>query len=443
MIGVVFGLWIDALPERSWWYAAVIGSGFVAVLPQKDSRWFRLVCAFITLTCVVCGTFATFTRVASATEAMQVFSGSREVEGTVFGAPIPRRTSQQVLVRLKEGETVLVSAPFLPALHHGDQISLQCRFKTLKKGDDFDLKTYLLSRDLSGWCEQEVLRGHVPFMGASLPRFLLYIRDTLHLLVERVIPPPYSTLLGGFVFGEIGVLPKTLDEELGEAGVGHMLAASGFNVSLVVTALSWVVFCVVKKPVFRYLLVLFGILSYVWCASFTASVLRAAVMGALALLGSLLHRPVSGLRMLWVTVLLISVFQPLLLLHVGFQLSVSATLGLLCLSSWLERGLFWISARFEMRATTAATCSASISTLPVLFWHQLPVSYLGVFANVLWAPFIPLAMLLYPVLAGTGFLPHAFTEHIGSVLQRVLNRWLWLTSELSRLPGNGVVFSEV
>jgi len=73
-------------------------------------------------------------------------------------------------------------------------------------------------------------------------------------------------------------------------------------------------------------------------------VIRAAIMGAMAILGTQIGRRGSGLNTLVFTAALMCFFDPYLLWDVGFQLSFAATLGLVVIgnpllksfTSWLE-----------------------------------------------------------------------------------------------------------
>ena len=66
-----------------------------------------------------------------------------------------------------------------------------------------------------------------------------------------------------------------------------------------------------------------------------ASVVRAAVMGSLTLGASLFGRPSEARWLLWLTIWIVGMWQPLMLVSVGFQLSVAATAGILYLTPYL------------------------------------------------------------------------------------------------------------
>lgn len=227
-----------------------------------------------------------------------------------------------------------------------------------------------------------------------------------------------GNLLASLVLGSRAAqLDFDLQDAFREVGLAHALAASGFHVSLLVG----VVFVLTRRLAVRLqqgiLLAVLGI--YLALTGFTPSVLRAAVMGAAAML--VLTEPrlegkvrLNPLGTLLVAAVLLLIYQPLWITDLGFQLSFAATLGLLV-------GAGPIGSRLDFLPPAVATAlavplAAQIWTLPlqVAIFGRIPTYSL--LANPL------LLLLLVPLLvAGFGVAFVALLwPGLGSLLARPL-----------------------
>ncbi|MGG5257504.1 ComEC/Rec2 family competence protein [Phycicoccus avicenniae] len=123
------------------------------------------------------------------------------------------------------------------------------------------------------------------------------------------------------------------------------------------------------------------------------SVVRAAAMGAIGLLGLSRSRRSAGLPVLGGAVLVVLVLDPWLARSFGFALSTLATLGLLLFTRpWGEA----VGARLPRRLAPlgpalAVPLAAQAMTAPVVVLLQGSVSLVGVVANLLAAPLVPVA----------------------------------------------------
>src|SRR5206468_3695597 len=93
------------------------------------------------------------------------------------------------------------------------------------------------------------------------------------------------------------------------------------------------------------------------------SVLRAEAMAALALVGTTLGRPVSGLRLLALAVTAVLLVDPLLVRSVGFLLSVAACTGIALLARPIARV---VPGPRRLAAAVGVTVAAQLGVAPVL-----------------------------------------------------------------------------
>ncbi len=222
-----------------------------------------------------------------------------------------------------------------------------------------------------------------------------------------VLPEGPRGLLPGLVLGDTSGLGPAVEEDFRTAGLTHLLAVSGTNCVIVTGAVLLLLRAVTAGPRTSAVLGGAALVGFVVLARPSPSVLRAAVMGGIALLALASGRPRSALPALGAAVLGLVVLSPPLARDPGFALSVLATLGLLVLAPpWAER-LRSRGVPPGVAEALAVPVAATLTTAPVVAALSGQVSLVSVPANLLAAPAVApatvlgvLAALVSPVSAG-------------------------------------------
>jgi len=201
-----------------------------------------------------------------------------------------------------------------------------------------------------------------------------WIRQKATHTVEGILPRNESALVLGMVLGMKGDFSQSFLGDLRTAGVLHVIAASGTNVTMVGGLLFGLLGRVLdrKKAV---VLSMGGIMGYVVLAGMQPSIVRAGIMGAIACTAQLLGRQYAALHALIVTACIMIVYDPLYLTDVGFQLSVAATMGIILLSPLFPGSPLW--------QDISMTTSAQAATLPIIAITFNQIGAMGLLANVL------------------------------------------------------------
>lgn len=202
-----------------------------------------------------------------------------------------------------------------------------------------------------------------------------------------------EALTRGFLIGDIADLGRVEAEELRRAGLTHFVAVSGGNVALFLAGLWVLLIPIPMAPQTRGAVGLVALATFVVMTRWEPSVLRAAGMAALVLLGKVLGIPMDPWRALGGGVAAVLLISPRLAGAAGFHLSVAATVGLLLASHLGENG----RPRWVWRGLAAST-SAQLAVLPLLIGYFGSVPLLAPLANVVAAPLVSAAT----VLAGIG-----------------------------------------
>lgn len=207
------------------------------------------------------------------------------------------------------------------------------------------------------------------------------------------LPPNQQGLLPGLVVGDRSQMPARLAEDFRVTGLTHLTAVSGTNVSIVlvtVLGLARLLGLGARAPP---LLAGCGVLAFAVLARPSPSVLRATVMGLIAVVALATGRQRHALPALCAAVTGLVLFQPGLARSYGFTLSVLATVGLIVLvPGWSDR----VGRRVPRRLVQALAvpAAAQLACLPVIVMLAGRVSLVAVPANVLAAPAVAPATVL-------------------------------------------------
>ena len=218
------------------------------------------------------------------------------------------------------------------------------------------------------------------------------VRARVLTLAERQ-PGDGGALLAGIVVGDTSRIPADLTVALRTAGLTHVTAVSGAHFSLVVAlVLAMATTARAPRPV-RALAALLATGATVALVHPDPSVLRAAAMGLVAVVGLVAGRRAAGPAALATGVVLLLVVDPWLATEIGFLLSVLATAGLVLAGRRLTER--W-SPRLGRTAAEALALPvvAQLCCAPVLLLLTPAVATYAIPANVLAAPAVGPATVL-------------------------------------------------
>ncbi|WP_345431591.1 ComEC/Rec2 family competence protein [Actinoallomurus vinaceus] len=241
--------------------------------------------------------------------------------------------------------------------------------------------------------------------GPSLPqRWASVIRSRLRAAVGR-LPADQRGVLPGLVDGDTSLLDPELTDAFEKAGLTHLMAVSGENLSLLIGAVLLVGRLTGLGRRTLPLLAGATVFGFVLVARPSPSVLRAAVMGSVALLAVVTGRERRGVPALCAAVIALVLLDPGLARSYGFALSALATAGILvfgppwrrCLARRLPGS---VPGRVPRRVAAmvaeplAVSAAAHVACAPVLVLLDGEVSLVAVPANLLAAPAVGPATLL-------------------------------------------------
>ncbi|WP_236793639.1 ComEC/Rec2 family competence protein [Amycolatopsis sp. GM8] len=250
-----------------------------------------------------------------------------------------------------------------------------------------------------------------------------------------VLSPDAAGLLPGLVVGDTSGVSPQVQREFKDAGLSHLMAVSGSNLAVVAGAVLLLLRALRLGPRLSAAVAGLALVGFVILTGGEPSVLRAGVMGAVALLALALGRKRSVLPALAAAVCVLVVYDPAMAVNFGFALSVVATAGLVLLAPR------WVDAMTRrgvppgLAEGLAIPLAAFLVTAPVIAGMAGQVSVVSIAANVLAAPVVAPATVLGVVTAVLAtFWPAA--AHVPALAAGPEAHWLLIVARhASRVPG--------
>lgn len=316
------------------------------------------------------------------------------VVGVVASDPVvarqPGRDRSTVLVRLTvkrvlgRGQASRVSTPVLV---RGDE-----RWRTVAWHSQV-ATTGILLPSTAGDPEAAILRTSSAPRQLAQPGAVARAAEQMRAGLRRAVgglPADARGLLPALVIGDTSQTPPELTDAMLATGMTHLSAVSGSNVAVTLAMALGAARLLGIRRSLRPPTALAVLAGFVVLARPEPSVVRAAAMGAIGLLGMSRSRPAAGLPVLAAAILGLLVVDPWLSRSYGFALSTLATLGLLvfarpwgrALGQWLPRRISGWGPALAIPLAAQAMCA------PVVVLLQGSVSVVGVLANLLAAPMV-------------------------------------------------------
>ncbi len=226
------------------------------------------------------------------------------------------------------------------------------------------------------------------------------LRASLGEPLRRLVPEPESGILLGVALGDRGSISADLAYAFSRSGTSHLLAISGFNMTLVASAVG----ALLRErcgPRARAIATVAAVVLYSLLVGLGASVVRSAVMAAITSLGLALGRPAAAANGLCAAIAIMQVVDPATIGDASFLLSAGATAGLLAFQAPLAKRLAWLP--LLAGDGLAATLAATLPTLPIVAGIFGRISLVSPVANLVAVPLFPalMATSVATIAAGT------------------------------------------
>ena len=411
MIGVAF-----ASLGMNVWFAALLVAAFAAICRFKK----RTTLAFLSLG-ILAGFFYFHFHQAGRREEI-IFDRNTVFQGVVVGYPESRPKSQKLDIELQPPYAghVSVYAQIYPEFNYGDLMELEGTIKRSPSGNS----------NISTFPKITLLESG---QGSRFRQYLFAVKDKLIGNLKAVLPPQKSGLISGILFGERSEFSDSFKEAMNKSGTTHIVALSGYNISIIAMLISGSLSYVMSRRRSFYISVIF-IIAFVLMTGAEASVVRAAIMGIILLLAEQSSRVYSFKNAITLTAVAMLLFDPrLLVFDVGFQFSFAALLGIVYLNPIFKKYLPMKSdpGFLNWRDNFRQTLSAQIAVLPIALITFGYLSPFSLVANVLILSFVPVTMLFGFITSILGLISFSLSLVSGLLVSALLGYEIFIINFFS------------
>jgi len=325
-------------------------------------------------------------------------------------------------------------------LEIGDEIILKSALKDLYKPLNpyqFDYGNYLEKKQI--FKQITVSTNDFKIIGKQEFSLTYTAEQTKNKIIQQLKKQNLSkdqvAFTTAILLGERKELDPKIYKDFTDAGVVHILAISGLHVGIILFILTFLL-----KPLqglkfgkwIEWILIVVLLWGYAFLIGKSPSVLRAVTMFSFISIGLIFQKRTNTLSMLCLSAFVLLVYNPFLILEIGFQMSYLAVLGIVAFlplfKKWIYHKNIFVRKFFQILAVS--TC-AQIGVLPLslYYFHQFPGLFL--IANLVILPGLGI-LLGYGIVIILLSLMKADIPFLFDVYGKIIDGLLWFTHQIGQ-----------
>jgi len=251
--------------------------------------------------------------------------------------------------------------------------------------------------------------------------------------MQNALPEPQASFGLGLLFGQRSTLPENTTVILAAVGLTHVVAVSGYNLTILVSAARKLLS---KRSKYQALVgasVL--IILFLLVTGASPSIVRASIISFLSLGAWYYGRNIRPMLLIILTASLTALWNPLYIWSdIGWYLSFLAFFGVLVVAPVAKQRFFGDKKVGILSELILESTAAQLMTLPLILYIFNDSSFVAIFANLLVVPLVPLAMLFGFIAGMAGMLAPAFAGWFAWPARYLLTYLLDVATLVSRIP---------
>lgn len=249
--------------------------------------------------------------------------------------------------------------------------------------------------------------------------------------MQNALPEPASSFAIGLLVGQRSLLTEELLAVLTAVGLTHIVAVSGYNLTIIIRAVTKLLKRFSKFQTLAISLTL--IYLFLLVTGFSPSIVRASIVSTLALSAWYFGRQFRALLLIFLTAAITGLYNPYYVWgDIGWYLSFLAFFGVLILAPLLNSVVKW---KLPILGIVAVeSLSAQLMTMPLIMYIFGRVSIVGLIANIVVVPMVPFAMLFSLIAGLAGMIVPAISGWLALPARIILDLMLLLANWFSKWP---------
>ncbi len=347
------------------------------------------------------------------------------IEGRVESEPIQKNKNRSFVLRTQSGGSVLITGSIDDDINYGDIV-------VIKGGKRIKSETF--PRLIIVYPNIQEIRHE---KAGSIGKIIGY-KNAIFSIIKTLLPSQESALAIGLLFGDTSGFTNTMKEVFQKSGTTHIVALSGYNITIIASMLSAIFVGVMGRGAVKTVTILI-VTVFVVITGATPSAVRAAAMVTAVILATELGRKTTPLTVMLYAGSGMLVYDPTIIFYsVGFQLSFVSLLGIMltsrAISNILSKTILSLKKHDVLCETIAVSGAAYLATAPIILWYFGGISLGSIFVNTVIVPTVPVAMLAVAMLSVVGLCSISSAWPIALITFFILNTQILFITQSTQLP---------
>lgn len=331
----------------------------------------------------------------------------------------------------------------------------------------FNYRDYLKSKGIYGTveCKSYSVISTNNIMGVN--KVIHLVQGNLRNNMMRILDEEEGALCVGILIGDREKISDTTENNFKKSNLTHLLAVSGSHITYIIIALTNTIGKTNRK--FANIFTIIFLIFFMALTEFTASVMRASIMGILTLAASILNRKSDTISNLGISSLILLIYNPYFLLDAGFLLSYAGTIGIILFSDKIKnftenvilkkkknldnikdlgdnKEIIGIKKyRIIMKKilnslidSFSITVAANLLIIPIMAYMFNTISFTFWISNILAAPIMEIVTIFGFIVYFISIIFPLLAEFLGIILNFLLTVLLRISEISSIIPGSSI-----
>ena len=331
----------------------------------------------------------------------------------------------------------------------------------------FNYRDYLKSKGIYGTveCKSYSVISTNNIMGVN--KVIHLVQGNLRNNMMRILDEEEGALCVGILIGDREKISDTTENNFKKSNLTHLLAVSGSHITYIIIALTNTIGKTNRK--FANIFTIIFLIFFMALTEFTASVMRASIMGILTLAASILNRKSDTINNLGISSLILLIYNPYFLLDAGFLLSYAGTIGIILFSDKIKnftenvilkkkknldnikdlgdnKEIIGIKKyRIIMKKilnslidSFSITVAANLLIIPIMAYMFNTISFTFWISNILAAPIMEIVTIFGFIVYFISIIFPLLAEFLGIILNFLLTVLLRIAEISSIIPGSSI-----
>ena len=343
-------------------------------------------------------------------------------------------------------------------VNYGDEVIVEGQFLEptgQRNYGGFNYKQYLKTLNICGSVNVEKIQ----IKDINKLNIIFYLANKLSCNIENkiddILEKEEASVLKGILLGKTDDIDDKTYEQFRVSNISHILAVSGMHISYIILGTSLLLKKNLGKRNTKYVII-FILIFYMFLTGFSASIVRATIMGIIVIVSGLVHRKNDIWTSIALSLICILIYNPFLIIDIGLQLSYIGTIGIILLNKTVfkiirnikltkrnkkykinRKRILFIK---KMQEILSVTISAQISILPIILYHfNLFGTYFfisNLFVSIIIGPIIILGFLTIIL----SFIFYPISVIFANILKFMIKILIQI-SNIGNLPFSKIYFS--